>query len=249
MFNATFIVVLVSLVLQGWMLRWAARRLQLLVLPRHGPLERVELELPGSVHHELVVYHIVNESPVARGARLPPRWARPSWWCARAPARRAQRGGCGRTTTCTSSRRRGRWRCSIACSRARPSSTSTTASCSGISCCRSALRWPRSATLTASSPRKGTGTSASASGWRGVRRGGRARRPSGLRPDRPRRARAGRRRPDRERRPAPGAGAALRERVPQRRAPARLVAALRGEPWAGAATRRARSAGGADPPA
>jgi potassium/hydrogen antiporter len=77
MFNATFLVVLVSLVLQGWTLRWAARRLELLVPPRHGPLERVELELPGSVHHELVVYHIVKESPVARGARLP-RWARPS---------------------------------------------------------------------------------------------------------------------------------------------------------------------------
>jgi potassium/hydrogen antiporter len=77
MFNATFMVVLVSLILQGWTLRSAARRLELLVPPRHGPLERVELELPGSVHHELVVYHIIKGSPVARGARLP-RWARPS---------------------------------------------------------------------------------------------------------------------------------------------------------------------------
>jgi cell volume regulation protein A len=77
MFNATFIVVVVSLVLQGWTLRRAARWLELLVAPRHGPLERVELELPGSVHHELVVYHIAKDSPVARGARLP-RWARPA---------------------------------------------------------------------------------------------------------------------------------------------------------------------------
>ena len=77
MFNATFVVVLVSLVLQGWSLRSAARRLDLLAAPRHGPLERFELELPGAVHHELAVYHIAKGSPVARGARLP-RWARPA---------------------------------------------------------------------------------------------------------------------------------------------------------------------------
>lgn len=77
MFNATFVVVLVSLVLQGWTLRAAARWLKLLVAPKHGPLERFELVLPGAVHHELVVYHIARGSPVARGARLP-RWGRPS---------------------------------------------------------------------------------------------------------------------------------------------------------------------------
>jgi cell volume regulation protein A len=37
----------------------------------------VELELPGTAHHELVVYKVAEGSPVARGARLP-RWARPS---------------------------------------------------------------------------------------------------------------------------------------------------------------------------
>ncbi len=76
-FNATFVVVLVSLVLQGWTLSSAARRLKLLAAPKHGPLERFELVLPGAVHHELVVYHIAKGSPVARGARLP-RWGRPS---------------------------------------------------------------------------------------------------------------------------------------------------------------------------
>ncbi|MFZ1427955.1 MAG: potassium/proton antiporter, partial [Geminicoccaceae bacterium] len=60
MFNATFVVVLVSLVLQGWTLSGAARRLKLLAAPKHGPLERFELVLPGAVHHELVVYHIAK---------------------------------------------------------------------------------------------------------------------------------------------------------------------------------------------
>lgn len=76
-FNTVFIVVLVSLVLQGWTIRPMARWLELIVPPTIGPLDRVELELPGTAHHELVVYRVTDGSPVARGARLP-RWARPS---------------------------------------------------------------------------------------------------------------------------------------------------------------------------
>jgi cell volume regulation protein A len=44
---------------------------------RIGPLDKVELELPGSAHHELLAYRVVAGSPVARGERIP-RWARPS---------------------------------------------------------------------------------------------------------------------------------------------------------------------------
>lgn len=76
-FNVAFIIVLTSLLLQGWTIRPLARRLGVLVPRRIGPLERVELELPGSAHHELVVYHVVPGSPVLAGERLP-RWARPS---------------------------------------------------------------------------------------------------------------------------------------------------------------------------
>lgn len=76
-FNTVFIVVLVSLVLQGWTIRPLARWLKLIVPPTIGPLDRVELELPGTANHELVVYRVADGSPVARGARLP-RWARPS---------------------------------------------------------------------------------------------------------------------------------------------------------------------------
>jgi cell volume regulation protein A len=76
-FNIAFIVVLVSLVVQGWTVGPLARRLGLIVPARLGPLDKVELELPGSAHHELLAYTVVPGSPVARGHRIP-RWARPS---------------------------------------------------------------------------------------------------------------------------------------------------------------------------
>ncbi|MXQ10529.1 potassium/proton antiporter [Microvirga makkahensis] len=76
-FNVTFLVVLTSLALQGWTLRPVARRLGVVVPPALGPLEKIQLELPGTARHELAVYHIVPDSPVAKGQRLP-RWARPS---------------------------------------------------------------------------------------------------------------------------------------------------------------------------
>ncbi len=75
-FNAAFIIVLTSLLIQGWTIRPMARQLGLIIPPTIGPVEKVELELPGAIH-ELVVYHVVPDSPVARGERIP-RWARPS---------------------------------------------------------------------------------------------------------------------------------------------------------------------------
>ena len=75
-FNVTFMVVLVSLAVQGWTLSPVARWLGQVVPRRIGPVERVELEIPGTLH-ELVSYRIVADSLVARGQRLP-RWASPS---------------------------------------------------------------------------------------------------------------------------------------------------------------------------
>ncbi|SEQ77783.1 potassium/proton antiporter, CPA1 family [Faunimonas pinastri] len=76
-FNVAFIVVLTSLLVHGWTITPLATRLGLVIPPKTGLVERVELELPGSAHHELVVYRIVGNSPVALGERVP-RWARPS---------------------------------------------------------------------------------------------------------------------------------------------------------------------------
>jgi cell volume regulation protein A len=75
-FNVTFLVVLVSLALQGWTIGPVARWLGQVVPRRIGPVERMELEIPGAAH-ELVSYRIVTNSLVAQGHRLP-RWAAPS---------------------------------------------------------------------------------------------------------------------------------------------------------------------------
>ncbi|MCQ0987717.1 potassium/proton antiporter [Jiella marina] len=76
-FNAAFIIVLTSLLVQGWTIASVARRLGLVVPPRTGAIEKYELELPGTPDHELLSYRVVEGSPVARGERVP-RWARPS---------------------------------------------------------------------------------------------------------------------------------------------------------------------------
>ncbi|RZU98681.1 potassium/proton antiporter [Spiribacter vilamensis] len=76
-FNVAFIMVLTSLLVQGWTIKPVAQRLGLIVPRRLGPVEKIELELPGTAHHELVVYHVMPESPIVGGARLP-RWARPA---------------------------------------------------------------------------------------------------------------------------------------------------------------------------
>ncbi|MBI3445593.1 MAG: potassium/proton antiporter [Magnetospirillum sp.] len=75
-FIVAFLVVLVSLGLQGWTIGAVARFLGQIVPKRIGPVERMELEIPGA-RHELVSYRIVADSLVARGQRLP-RWAEPS---------------------------------------------------------------------------------------------------------------------------------------------------------------------------
>jgi potassium/hydrogen antiporter len=77
LFNVAFIIVLTSLLVQGWTIRPMAEWLKLIVPQRIGPVERVGLELPGNAHHELIVYRAVAGSPVTEGERLP-RWARPS---------------------------------------------------------------------------------------------------------------------------------------------------------------------------
>ncbi len=77
LFNVAFIIVLTSLLIQGWTIRPMARWLGLIVPPQIGPVEKVELELPGNARHELVAYRVAPNSPAAKGERIP-RWARPS---------------------------------------------------------------------------------------------------------------------------------------------------------------------------
>ena len=77
LFNIAFIIVLVSLLVQGWTIGPVARFLGITVPRRLGAVDRIALELPGRGNHELVVYIVHSESPVAKGQRIP-RWARPA---------------------------------------------------------------------------------------------------------------------------------------------------------------------------
>ncbi len=77
LFNTAFIVVITSLLLQGWTIRLMARWLGIMIPPRHGPVDRIDLELPGNANQEVVVYRVHEESSVATGQRIP-RWARPN---------------------------------------------------------------------------------------------------------------------------------------------------------------------------
>ncbi len=76
-FDIAFVVVVASLLVQGWTIAWAARRLHV-ALPRQAPLpRRVELDLPGQLAQEIVGYPLAPNSPyLARG--LLPSWARPT---------------------------------------------------------------------------------------------------------------------------------------------------------------------------
>src|SRR6266851_676734 len=76
-FDVGLVVVLVSLLVQGWTIAFAARRLHL-ALPRHDPLpRRVELDLPGQLAQEIVGYPLGPNSPYLR-RHLIPSWARPT---------------------------------------------------------------------------------------------------------------------------------------------------------------------------
>jgi cell volume regulation protein A len=77
LFNTAFIVVITSLLLQGGTIRRVAKWLGIIVPPRHGPVDRIDLELPGNANQEIVVYRVHEASAVATGHRIP-RWARPS---------------------------------------------------------------------------------------------------------------------------------------------------------------------------
>src|SRR5215471_13083042 len=76
-FDVAFVVVIISLLLQGWTLAAAARKLHV-ALPRseRGP-RRVELDLPGQLEQELVGYPVRPRSLYFRRG-LVPSWSKPT---------------------------------------------------------------------------------------------------------------------------------------------------------------------------
>src|SRR6516165_999884 len=76
-FDIAFVIVLTSLLIQGWTIAWAARKLHI-ALPRHDHLpRRIELDLPGQLEQELVGYPVSANSPYLK-RNLLPSWARPT---------------------------------------------------------------------------------------------------------------------------------------------------------------------------
>jgi cell volume regulation protein A len=76
-FDVAFVVVIISLLLQGWTLAPAARRLHV-ALPRseRGP-RRVELDLPGQLEQQLVGYPVRPKSLFFRRGLIPS-WSKPT---------------------------------------------------------------------------------------------------------------------------------------------------------------------------
>jgi potassium/hydrogen antiporter len=74
-FDVGFVVVLASLLVQGWTIATAAHRLHI-ALPRTDPTpRRVELDLPGQLSQELVGYAVHASNPYLR-RRIAPSWAK-----------------------------------------------------------------------------------------------------------------------------------------------------------------------------
>jgi cell volume regulation protein A len=74
-FDVGFVVVLVSLLVQGWSIGWAARRLHVALPPGDPVPHRVELDLPGQLAQELVGYTLGPTNPYLR-RRIIPSWAK-----------------------------------------------------------------------------------------------------------------------------------------------------------------------------
>jgi len=76
-FDVAFVVVLSSLLIQGWTVALAARKLDM-SFARNDPLpRRVELDLPGQLAREIVGYPVPANSPFLRRGLIPI-WARPT---------------------------------------------------------------------------------------------------------------------------------------------------------------------------
>lgn len=75
-FNVAFVVVIVSLVIQGWTITPLAKRLGLAVRQTTRSVHRVEIDLPGQLAQEMVGYAVTPRCPIL-GRDAVPKWATP----------------------------------------------------------------------------------------------------------------------------------------------------------------------------
>jgi cell volume regulation protein A len=74
-FDIGFVVVVVSLLVQGWSVPYVARRMRIAKRRADTSQPRIELDLPGQRTQELVGYRVTPGSPYLRGGILPS-WAK-----------------------------------------------------------------------------------------------------------------------------------------------------------------------------
>lgn len=75
-FNVAFVVVIVSLIVQGWTITPLAKRLHLAVRQATRSVHRVEIDLPGQVAKEMVGYLVTPHCPILNRDAAP-KWAKP----------------------------------------------------------------------------------------------------------------------------------------------------------------------------
>ncbi len=63
-FNLAFVMVILSLIVQGWTVGPMARKLKLNVPSKSSRVQRVELGVPGEIGHEFIGYQLADDSPV-----------------------------------------------------------------------------------------------------------------------------------------------------------------------------------------
>lgn len=76
-FDVAFVVVLLSLAIQGWTIAPTARLLHINIPRIDVQAHRTELDLPGTLKHELVGYPVIAGSPYLRRG-ITPTWAKPT---------------------------------------------------------------------------------------------------------------------------------------------------------------------------
>ena len=76
-FDVAFVVVLSSLLVQGWTVAFAARKLDISFTRTDSVPRRIELDLPGQLAREIVGYPVPANSPYLRRGLIP-NWARPT---------------------------------------------------------------------------------------------------------------------------------------------------------------------------
>ncbi|OQW55952.1 MAG: K+/H+ antiporter [Proteobacteria bacterium SG_bin9] len=76
-FDVAFVIVLISLLLQGWTIGFAARKLHVALPRSEGSPRRIELDLPGQLEQQLVGYPVRAKSLFYRRG-LFPSWSKPT---------------------------------------------------------------------------------------------------------------------------------------------------------------------------